>query len=211
MLNMQFDKPVIINTSELDWLPSPKQGVWRKPLEREAAESGHVTSIVKYESGSSFSSHSHPLGEEIIVLDGVFSDEHGHYPAGSYLRNPPASAHTPFSQNGCTLFVKLNQMKKADKTQRRIALNLDIEPNGWVQPLHHFSNETVALYHWPAASSAPFAISGSRVEILILKGQLGINDKILSLYSWLRLNQQQVASLRPLSSSILWVKIIETE
>ncbi|TMP76706.1 cupin, partial [Pseudoalteromonas ruthenica] len=66
----------------------------------EGAEFGHATSIVRYAPGAVFSEHSHPLGEEILVLDGIFSDEQGDYPAGSYIRNPPGSKHTPFSDTG---------------------------------------------------------------------------------------------------------------
>ena len=98
MLNMQFDRAVVINTNEQEWEASSMPGVWRKPLAREAAEHGHTTSIVRYDPGSSFSSHKHPLGEEILVLQGVFSDEHGNYPAGTYLRSPPGSSHAPFSE-----------------------------------------------------------------------------------------------------------------
>ncbi|CAI2331932.1 hypothetical protein IFVP69_C2160112 [Vibrio parahaemolyticus] len=95
MLNMDFSQRVVIETGSQNWVASPSQGVWRKPLEREAKESGHVTSVVKYEAGSRFSPHLHPYGEEIFVLDGVFSDENGDYPAGSYLRHPPGSQHAP--------------------------------------------------------------------------------------------------------------------
>lgn len=72
MLNMNFSERVVIDTQQQPWLPSPAQGVWRKPLEREAKESGHTSSIVKYDAGSQFATHPHPLGEEIFVLEGYF-------------------------------------------------------------------------------------------------------------------------------------------
>ncbi len=100
MLNMQLDKSVVIETATMEWEASPLPGVWRKPLAREAAEHGHTTSVVRYDPGSSFSAHSHPRGEEIFVLDGVFSDEHGDYPAGNYLMNPPGSSHSQRSEKG---------------------------------------------------------------------------------------------------------------
>ena len=105
MLNMDFAKRLVIDTALLDWIASPAKGVWRKPLEREEKESGHATSVVKYDSESSFSEHPHPQGEEIFVLEGVFSDETGDFPAGTYIRNPPGSAHSPSSKNGCTILV----------------------------------------------------------------------------------------------------------
>ena len=87
MLNMNFSEPVVIETGDMEWVPSPAPGVMRKPLAREEQERGHATSIVRYDPGSSFKQHYHPLGEEIFVLEGVFSDEHGDYGAGTYLRN----------------------------------------------------------------------------------------------------------------------------
>lgn len=120
---MDFFKQVVINSQTLTWQASPMAGVWRKPLAREAAEHGHATSIVKYEAGSSFNSHQHPLGEEILVLDGVFSDEYGDYPAGSYFRNPDGTSHAPYSKDGCTLFVKLHQFDKNDTQQLVINTN----------------------------------------------------------------------------------------
>ncbi len=87
MLNMEFNQRVVINTRQQAWLASPHEGIWRKPLAREEAECGHATSIVRYEAGASFATHGHPLGEEIFVLEGTFSDESGDFPAGSYLRN----------------------------------------------------------------------------------------------------------------------------
>jgi anti-sigma factor ChrR (cupin superfamily) len=97
MLNMQFDQPVAINTSEMEWEASPMPGVWRKPLAREAAEHGHTTSLVRYDAGSSFSPHLHPRGEEILVLEGVFSDEHGDYPAGTYILHPQSARLETFA------------------------------------------------------------------------------------------------------------------
>jgi anti-sigma factor ChrR (cupin superfamily) len=94
----------------MEWAPSPSGSVWRKRVHLVGpAESGQVTSIVRYEPRSSFPAHDHPEGEEILVLEGVFSDEHGDWPAGTYLANPEGFRHAPFSEPGCVLFVKLRQ------------------------------------------------------------------------------------------------------
>ena len=92
MLNMDFTERIVIETQNQDWQVSPMPGVLRKPLAREDAERGHATSIVRYEPGASFSEHGHPLGEEILVLEGTFSDQTGDYPAGTYFRNRKAFA-----------------------------------------------------------------------------------------------------------------------
>src|SRR3954465_12891407 len=104
--------PRILHTDELPWVQSPTPSVWRKRLEQsgldsvERGESGRVTSIVRYDAGSTFPLHPHPEGEEILVLEGVFSDEHGDYPAGTFLLHPEGFRHAPFSKQGCLLFVK---------------------------------------------------------------------------------------------------------
>ena len=80
-----------------------------------------ATSLVRYEPASAFPAHDHALGEEFFVLSGVFSDEHGDYPAGTYVRNPPQSRHTPRTAPGCTILVKLRQM--APSEQARIVID----------------------------------------------------------------------------------------
>jgi anti-sigma factor ChrR (cupin superfamily) len=71
--------------------------------------SEHVA-LVRWAPGTRFQPHSHPGGEEIFVLDGVFQDEHGSYPAGTWLRNPPGSVHRPWSDPGCTIWVKTGHL-----------------------------------------------------------------------------------------------------
>src|SRR5690606_40967532 len=124
-----------LRTQEQDWVPSPAAGVERKPLAREESERGHATSVVRYAPGASFSRHEHPLGEEILVLEGVFSDETGHYPAGTYIRNPPGSGHAPFSEEGCTLLVKLHQFDPRDTATVRI----DTNAGHWLRSEEHTS------------------------------------------------------------------------
>lgn len=183
MLNLDFSKSVAINTSLEEWQQSPMKGVWRKRLAREEAECGHATSIVKYDPGAHFSSHPHPLGEEIFVLEGVFSDETGDYPAGSYLRNPEGFEHAPFSKEGCVIFVKLHQFHPNDREQVRI----DTTSAQWlpglgnlkVMPLHEFhdnesqppSSESTALVFWPRGENfQPHTHFGGE-EILVIRGE----------------------------------------
>src|SRR5262249_18524736 len=131
MLNMQAARRVTIDTNGERWQQSPVTGVWRKPLAREEAERGHATSIVRDDPGASFPRHGHPLGEEILVLEGIFSDEHGDFGAGTYFRNPPGSHHAPFSREGCVLLVKLHQFLADDSAQ----VCIDTRRAAW-QPSH---------------------------------------------------------------------------
>lgn len=115
-LNADFGRRVTVDTARLAWTRSPGGEVLRKRLHRVGrAEAGQVTSLVHYPAGAAFPRHDHPDGEEILVLEGVFSDEHGDWPAGSYLLNPEGFAHAPFSREGCTLFVKLRQCPGGDR------------------------------------------------------------------------------------------------
>ena len=89
-INMDFSQRVVIDTQALDWVDSPAKGVRRRMLDREAAESGRATSLVSYEPDSYFPAHTHTGGEEFLVLEGTFSDQHGDYGPGMYVRNPVA-------------------------------------------------------------------------------------------------------------------------
>ena len=118
-LNTDYSQRIVLNHHDLDWVGSPQAGVERRMLERSGAEVAKATSIVRYQAGSRFESHRHEWGEEILVLEGVFSDENADYPAGTYLMNPPGSSHAPHSAEGCTLFVKLRHLG-ADQQHKEV-------------------------------------------------------------------------------------------
>ena len=128
-INADYSQRVVIHHHDLPWIASPQSGVERRMLERQGVEVAKATSIVRYHPGSKFQTHTHELGEEILVLDGVFSDETGHYPAGFYLMNPPGSSHAPFSESGCTLFVKLRHLGP-DQVERDV---IDTQTAAWLQ------------------------------------------------------------------------------
>lgn len=210
MLNMDFDEKVVINTLLQQWQSSPSATVWRKPLEREAKESGHTTSVVKYEAGARFKEHSHPLGEEIFVLDGVFSDEHGDYPTGSYLRNPPGSKHSPFSEEGCVIFVKLNQFDRNDRHHVRLQTStaqwLPGQGGLEVMPLHQYEHESVALVKWPAGEVfKPHRHFGGE-EIFVLSGTFKDEQGEYPKGTWLRSPHMSQHHPYVNEETIIWVK-----
>ena len=152
-INADPSQRVVIETANMPWETSEADGVLRKRLERIDADPEPVTTIVRYEAGSAFPAHRHVHGEEILVLEGTFSDNHGNYEAGSYLRNPGGTSHSPFSEEGCTIFVKLQQFKASDTRQ----LCLQTTQQSWlpglvpglsVMPLHEHIHEHVALVKW---------------------------------------------------------------
>ena len=210
MLNMNFDKPVVVHTADMEWEASPMPGVWRKPLAREAAEHGHTTSVVRYDAGSRFSSHSHPLGEEIFVIEGVFSDEHGDYPAGTYLRNPPGSKHSPFSEPGCVLLVKLDQIDPADDTSLRIDTRgadwFPAEGDLQVMPLHYFDTEMVALYRWPANGRFTSQPHFGGEELFVLSGKLQDEYGAYPAGTWLRNPPGSEHARYAEEDTVTWIK-----
>lgn len=101
---------VAVDTRTLEWTRAPGSQVWRKRLHRVGpAEAGQVTSLVRYAPGARFRAHAHPAGEEILVLEGHFCDEQAVSGPGVYLLHPEGFEHTPYSEDGCLLFVKLRQ------------------------------------------------------------------------------------------------------
>lgn len=181
-LNADFTKRVVVHSAELDWIASPMPGVDRRMLDRIGDEVARATSIVRYAPGSKFSAHTHTGGEEFIVLEGVFQDEHGDYPAGTYVRNPPTTSHTPGSAEGCTIFVKLWQFDMDDRTQFR----RDMAAGGVRSVLHEDAFETVT-YHQLAAGEVLTDPANGGAEVLVLEGNLTEGGDTLSEGGWLRL------------------------
>ena len=174
-LHTDYSQRVVISTDDLPWLDSPMPGVQRRMLERDGEEVARATSIVRYAANSHFSTHTHDGGEEFLVLEGVFSDEYGDHAAGTYIRNPVGSTHTPFSQDGCTILVKLWQMHPDD--QQRVAIDTTRTP--WlpglveglaVMPLHNFGTEQVALVKWAPGTQFPDHNHWGGEEIFVLEG-----------------------------------------
>jgi anti-sigma factor ChrR (cupin superfamily) len=188
-INLDFGAKVIIDTQQQPWINSPMAGVRRKPLARSEDEV-HITSLVEYAADSYFSEHPHPQGEEIFVLEGIFSDQDGDYPAGTYIRNPPNSHHTPFSKQGCLIFVKLNQFATTDLTPVR----LNTTQTGWLQgignlqvmPLYSFETQHTALVKWPAGEHfQPHRHFGGE-EILVISGTFEDEFGSYPKYTWIR-------------------------
>lgn len=190
-LNSDFSKRVVVHSDRLEWQPSPMAGVERRMLDRIGDEVARATTIVRYAPNSKFSSHVHSGGEEFIVLDGVFQDEHGDYPTGSYIRNPPQSRHTPGSEDGCIIFVKLWQFDLQDRHGVRIGANemsgiADSQREGvLITPLHKDEREEVRLEEW--ASNTEIIVDAPKgAELLVLSGSFTEGEDELVTNSWLR-------------------------
>jgi ChrR Cupin-like domain len=191
-LNSDFCARVAVHAAQLDWMPSPIPGVDRRMLDRIGDEVARATSIVRYAPHSRFSSHTHGGGEEFLVLDGVFQDEHGDHPAGTYVRNPPTSSHTPGSEPGCTIFVKLWQFDLSDRTRVRIDTSaLSFVPSPKIPGidfavLYESAWELVLLERWAPGISIAVPIPGG-IELVVLDGSFAEGGEEFTPLSWLRL------------------------
>ena len=188
-LNADFSQRVLIHSADIPWKASPMPGVDRRMLDRIGDEVARATSIVRYAPGSKFSAHTHTGGEEFIVLDGVFQDEHGDYPAGTYVRNPPTTSHTPGAEQGCTIFVKLWQFDPDDRTQFRKDIDTDLSPADHgvtTQILHEDARETVRFIKLaPGVTLNELPEGGA--ELLLISGSATEANDTLGEGAWLRL------------------------
>lgn len=175
-LNADFSERVVIRPDDYTWVDSPASGVQRMMLDRIGDEVARATTIVRFAPNSNFDPHTHGGGEEFLVLEGVFSDEHADYPAGTYVRNPIGSAHRPhIGPEGCTILVKLHQFSDRDTEQKAVATHEEpflpgSRPGLTVLPLHSHEAENVALVRWaPGTRFADHAHWGGE-EIFVIEG-----------------------------------------
>lgn len=210
-LNADFSQRVLIRPADSPWLASPMPGVERRMLDRIGDEVARATSIVRYAAGSHFSEHQHPGGEEFLVLDGVFSDERGDYPAGTYVRNPIGSHHAPFSREGCTIFVKLMQFDQTDEQHVVIDSNQaqwrpGLVPGLQVLPLHQHGTEHVALVRWAPGTYFNVHRHWGGEEVLVLEGTFQDEFGDYPAGTWLR--SPHLSQHTPFSEAgcLIWVK-----
>jgi anti-sigma factor ChrR (cupin superfamily) len=210
-LHADLSQRALLNSNALAWTPSPMAGVERRMLDRRGEEVARATSLVRYAPGSHFERHVHRGGEEILVLEGTFSDEQGDYPVGTYLRNPVGSNHAPSSEPGCTILVKLQQMHPADQQRLVIDTTNSIWVPGLVSglevlPLHAFGSEHVALVRWAPGTVFQHHGHPGGEEIFVLDGVFKDEHGTYPAGSWLR--NPPGSAHRPWSEAgcTIWVK-----
>ena len=191
LINADLNERAVVHSDDLPWVPSPLPGVERRMLERDGDEVARATSIVRYAPKSYFDAHTHDAGEEFFVLDGVFSDEMGDFPAGMYVRNPPGSKHRPHSEGGCSILVKLRQIDAADRNYVRI----DTTREAWlpglmdglsVMPLYEREAEHVALVRFDAGTHFQRHGHPGGEEIFVLSGVFEDEHGRYPKATWLR-------------------------
>jgi len=191
-IRADFAERVVLLPHEQAWVSSPTPGVERILLDRIGDEIARATSLVRFAPNTVFPEHVHGGGEEFFVLSGSFEDAEGQYPAGTYVRNPIGTRHTPRAGcDGAMLFVKLHQFATADQT--RVVVHSRAQ--GWlpggvsglaVLPLHRFGDEAVALVRWAAQTRFHPHTHWGGEEILVIEGVLRDEHGHYPERSWLR-------------------------
>lgn len=209
-VNADFGRRVVIETDALPWLASPQAGVERRMLDRIGGEVARATSLVRYAPNSVFPPHEHGLGEEFLVLDGVFSDEHGDYPAGAYVRNPPGSRHAPRTAPGCTILVKLRQMSLEERDRlvvdTAVAAWQEAAPGWSVAALYRDRGERVTLERLEPGATAPRYAGPGIEEIFVLEGDLSDGNDKHGRHAWIRNPSGAAKALGSARGARYWVK-----
>ncbi|MEM5584642.1 cupin domain-containing protein [Roseibium sp. AS2] len=210
-IHADLSEKAVVDSAALDWIPSPIAGVERRMLERDGEEVARATSLVRYAPGSAFSAHGHDLGEEFLVLDGVFSDESGDFAKGMYVRNPPGSSHVPASDPGAVILVKLRQMHPDDKAFVRVNT---LDPTGWqvgrpgesILPLHVRPDEEVVMLDWERGASFDMQDFPGGVEYFVVEGSFEDLDGHYGQGTWLRLPPGSRQTVNTSHGARLWRK-----
>lgn len=207
LLNSDFSQRAIITSNDYQWIPSPQPGIERVMLDRIGHEQARATSLVRYAPGSEFPAHNHPGGEEILVLDGTFTENGVDYPAGWYLRSPDGSSHQPSSRDGTTIFVKLRQMSadecKPIRLNTREAASWQEQSQRQICPLFSGTSESVMLQKLAPGEQIFYAPLVGGAEILLLKGQLEASGDYYDAGSWLRFPPGDMPTLMATASGAL--------
>ena len=207
-INADFSQRAAYVADDSRWSHSPESGVDRQMLDRIGGEVARATSLVRYAAASEFPAHRHPKGEEFLVLDGVFSDESGDYPAGCYVRNPPGSSHTPFSRDGCRILVKLRQFEDDDLAQFSVNCRDERawQGSGGTLTLHTFGEEVVSMLRLSTGDTLDVLASDGGTELFVVEGALVADGKSLTRETWLRFPPGDRATLAVSQPATVWRK-----
>ncbi|MBH0097411.1 cupin domain-containing protein [Psychrobacter sp. NZS113] len=216
LINADFSSRAALAVEDQQWVNSPQSGVERIMLDRVGEEKARATSLVRYAPNSYFPHHLHPGGEEILVLSGTFSADDKHYPAGWYLRNPPSSGHTPYSDEGAVIFVKLRQMPSDE--DRYVAIDTHDDGN-WTRQgnrdvcaLFSDDGEQVSLQRLTAGDvlfdeDIISGVGAGGAELLVVEGSLLDGDKVYQRDSWIRLPVGEQSKIKAgLEGATVYVK-----
>ena len=213
-INSDLNQLVVVHTTGMDWQASDSGTSWHKPLDLVSAPAGgRMTSLVRYDPGTVLPEHAHPGGEEILVLEGVLSDQHRDYPPGSHLLNPEGFSHAHSSRNGCVLFVKLKQYAGNGRqhivadTRRRVWQSGDDDGVG-VIPLYSEEGypEEIQLVRLSAKTVAASHVHEGGAEVLVLEGSYTDEHGRYRQGSWVRYPDHTIHRLQTKTGCTYYLK-----
>ena len=194
-INANFDAFAAMKFDPSKYISSPSYGVNRFMLDRIGNEKARATTIVEYRPNSSFPEHEHIGGEEFLVLKGTFKDQFGAFPAGTYVRNPIGSKHSPWvDEDGCVIMVKLLQMAETGEGTTPLHIDFEKEKGAITEfgsVLEMYKNDStgervqmIRLNPEVAFPIDPLAEGGE--ELFVYDGSLRILDEEYVQWGWLR-------------------------
>lgn len=103
MMSSDFEQRRLDTNDESRWLPGPAEGTDVLPLHGHG--SGNAM-LIRWNATIGFKPRLDPMGEELLVLKGAVHDHHGHYPAGSWIRNPVDAWQSWGAKSGTVVYYK---------------------------------------------------------------------------------------------------------
>ena len=137
------------------------------------------------------------------MLEGTFSDESGHYHAGTYFRNPEGFSHAPFSEEGCVILVKLHQF--AGNDDQHVCIDTD---NQQVLPLHDFGGESVTLVRLPTGEQFQSRADVGGEEIYVISGELIDETGRHPAGTWIRNPHKSRHDAHVEQDTVIWLKTV---
>ena len=212
-LRADLSQRAVVTPADYEWVDSPMPGVQRMMLDRDGGEVARATSLVRYAPNSTFSAHTHGGGEEFLVLEGEFGDEHGRYGAGVYARNPIGTSHSPgVGAAGALILVKLHQFSTTDTAHftldtRAAPFQPGAVPGVDALQLHQHGSELVRLVRFAPNLEFPGHDHPGGEELFVVQGSLHDEHGDYPEGSWVRspVGSSHHASSGP-EGCLLWIK-----
>lgn len=180
-MNSDYSKRVLIKEKELEYTSNSKNSFLQKLLSQK---DNQETAIVKMRENSQLNTIPKLNNVEILVLDGIYINELGAHPRGTYLKLSNENELHVKTTTGCTIFRKINYFEN----EENIVINSTSTPwqqgygNLKVMPLDFQS----ALVLWPKNEKfIPHSHWGGE-EIFVLYGRFMDEYGVYPQNTWIR-------------------------